>query len=452
MALFGRPDPRKLKNEATEMVSKGKWKRALELYLELEKLEPNDGAWPQRAGDAARRLGKPADAVTYLRRATDAYAKHGFLLKAVAVCKVILEIDPRQRDVQDRLASFHAARATSVLGKPTPLPTQPVRVPDGAALTEVPLAQVVPNSRLSSTLPPGQAHVYEIPIDEITVDPVAERLMAQSPAVATARDALAKTPLFSSLDEQRLKLLITRCRLKSLAEDEVLFRRGDPPDHLYVIADGEVAILGPDDKREVKRLHDGDFFGEIAIMADQPRSNTVRATISTEVLAIDRATIADLVADSPRVLKTLLRFVRDRLLENLIAVSPLFAPFSGADQRELASRFEFVEAEPGALLMRGAEVAPAMMVILCGTVAVQRKNVPLAELGQGEVLGALSLLTMQPVGADVVARSKLFLLLLPRSLFHEVILTHPQVLEHVNTIAEARRKQLESWLSRSTVV
>jgi CRP-like cAMP-binding protein len=452
VALFGRPDPRKLKNEATEMVSKGKWKRALDIYLELEKLEPNDGAWPQRAGDAARRLGKPADAVTYLRRAADAYAKHGFLLKAVAVCKVILEIDPRQRDVEDRLATFSAARASTVFGKPTPLPTM-LRVPDGAPLAEVPLAQVVPNSRASSTLPLSEeANVYEIPIDEITVDPEMERLMAQSPSVATARTALGKTPLFSSLDEARLRLLITRCRLKSLAEDEVLFRRGDAGDNLYVIADGEIAVLHADEKREVKRLHDGDFFGELAIMTDQPRSNTVRATVSTEVLAIDRATIADLVADSPRVLKTLLRFVRDRLLENLILVSPLFSPFSGADQKELAARFEFVEAEPGAMLMRTTEIAPAMMIILCGTVEVRRKNQRLAELGQGEVLGALSLLTMQPVGADVFAKTKLFLLLLPRSLFHEVILTHPQVLEHVNTIAEARRKQLETWLGRSSLV
>ena len=37
---MARPDPRKLKDEAAEAVSKGKWKKALEQYLALEKLEP----------------------------------------------------------------------------------------------------------------------------------------------------------------------------------------------------------------------------------------------------------------------------------------------------------------------------------------------------------------------------------------------------------------------------
>ncbi len=447
-------DLRKLKNEATELLARGKHKRALEIYLELERYEPDDGAWPQRAGELARKLGKPVDAVANLRRATEVYARQGFLLKAVAVCKVILEIDPRQRDVEDRLAAYHAARGMPSFGKPTPLPNTlmaPVRVPTGSPLAGLSLGHVIPGARLAPDMPSSKtsnAHVYEIPIDEITMDEEAE----QVPAVATARAALTRTPIFSSLDEMRLRLLISRVRLRRLAEDEVLFRRGDVADFLYVVADGEVAVLGPDDQREVARLHDGDFFGEIAILADQPRGSTVRATLSTEVLAIDRATIADLVADSPRVLKTLLRFARDRLLENLTNTSPLFAPFSGADRRELASRFDFLEVEPGALVMRGTEIASAMFIILCGTVEVQKKGRVLAELGQAEVLGALSLLTQQVVGADVVAKTKLFLLQLPRGLFHEVILTHPQVLEHVNTIAEARRKQLESWLARSTMV
>src|SRR4051812_42425128 len=107
---MARPDPRKLKDEAQEAVTKGKWKKALECYGELEKLEPRDGAWPQRAGEANRRLGKKDDAIAALSRAAETFSSTGFLLKAIAVCKLILDIDPGHTVTQGRLAAFHAQR------------------------------------------------------------------------------------------------------------------------------------------------------------------------------------------------------------------------------------------------------------------------------------------------------------------------------------------------------
>jgi CRP-like cAMP-binding protein len=44
--------------------------------------------------------------------------------------------------------------------------------------------------------------------------------------------------------------------------------------------------------------------------------------------------------------------------------------------------------------------------------------------------------------ADVAARGKCFVLFLPRAEFSEVIMTHPQVLEHISSIVEARRREI----------
>jgi hypothetical protein len=51
---MAKPDPRQLKDEAQQAVVRGKWKKALEVYLTLEKIEPRDGTWPQRAGEMYR--------------------------------------------------------------------------------------------------------------------------------------------------------------------------------------------------------------------------------------------------------------------------------------------------------------------------------------------------------------------------------------------------------------
>ena len=54
----------------------------------------------------------------------------------------------------------------------------------------------------------------------------------------------------------------------------------------------------------------------------------------------------------------------------------------------------------------------------------------------------LSIITGQPATAGVAARGKCFVLFLPRVEFRELIMTHPQVLEHISAVAEARRREI----------
>ncbi|HTR50537.1 MAG TPA: hypothetical protein VMJ10_07515, partial [Kofleriaceae bacterium] len=86
-------DIRKLRDEAHEATAAGKYKRALAAYLELERLEPRDAQWSKRAAETFRRLGKDKDAIGAYARAADRYAQSGFLVQAIAVCKLIVQID-----------------------------------------------------------------------------------------------------------------------------------------------------------------------------------------------------------------------------------------------------------------------------------------------------------------------------------------------------------------------
>ena len=104
------PDPRKLKDEASEAAARGKHKKAAELYMELARADPGDPLWPHRAGEALRRAGARAESIAHLVLAAEGYAKHGFLLKAISVAKMILEIDPGHQDTQTMLATLYAKR------------------------------------------------------------------------------------------------------------------------------------------------------------------------------------------------------------------------------------------------------------------------------------------------------------------------------------------------------
>src|SRR5262245_36927561 len=100
-------DGRALREEAAAAVAAGKHKRALAAYLELERLEANDAQWPKRAGETYRRLGNLSNAIEAFERSADRYAQNGFLVQAIAVCKVILQINPNHADTLRRLAEMN---------------------------------------------------------------------------------------------------------------------------------------------------------------------------------------------------------------------------------------------------------------------------------------------------------------------------------------------------------
>ena len=98
-----------------------------------------------------------------------------------------------------------------------------------------------------------------------------------------------------------------RARLRSIVEKrykagDIIFRQGDYPDRLYVIGKGEVDVIretpGKDDVVLV-RLGKDQFFGEIGILSDTPRSATIRAATDVEVLSIHRSYFTSLFSYLP---------------------------------------------------------------------------------------------------------------------------------------------------------
>jgi CRP-like cAMP-binding protein len=303
---------------------------------------------------------------------------------------------------------------------------------------------MVPGARPSSSIPAvGGEPAYEIPLgDDHGAETADEAPARASPPAAigrrtaiTARAVLPKTPLFSALAERDLARLIEGVRRQELPAGKTLFSQGDGGDCLYVVASGEVAVLAP---REVARLREGAFFGEIALLTAAPRSATIRARADSELLVIDRRLAHELVAESPRVLEVLLRFLGERLVANLTETSELFSPFTPGERARLASRFQFLQAAARTRLVEQDKRSPGLFVLLAGRARVVTDGTAIATLGPRDVFGETSLLTAAPAAAAVVTEERSFLLHLPRALFAEIASTHPQVLEYLAALAESR--------------
>jgi CRP-like cAMP-binding protein len=495
-------DLRKLKNEALEAASKGNWRKAAWCYANLEKDEPAEPGWSLKLGESLRKMGNEGEGIKALGRAVNAYAKDGLVLKAIAVCKIILSVDPNHSNAQELLDSFYAAQRKPTdsglaLPKRTPPPPSGIQTPIAPAppartavppvalapnppdpfaasstmkvprpvvvvapsadatpavvlahaapapppLRQLRLAALMPGSRQSEQVPAVRSSAaMEIPID----DDLAPAVALTNPHKGAGRNTMArfvlpKTPFFSALSRELFHMAVERVRLIELAAGEILFSQGDPGDALYVVAWGEVAVLAP---REIARLSEGDFFGEIALLADRPRSATVRATVDSQVLAIDRALLGDLVSGSPDLLKVLLRFLRERLVATLAETSPLFAPFTPLERLGLAARFHFLEVDEGLRILEEGGKSPGLFILLAGEAKAVAGGRVVGRLESGDAFGEVSLITNQPATASIEALCRSFVLYLPRSDFTEIIMTHPQVLEHISSLAEARMREI----------
>jgi CRP-like cAMP-binding protein len=427
-----RPDPKKLRAEALDLVERGKIKKAIEVYRALEMAEPGEGSHPHKLGELQQREGDSISALAALVRASEKYARAGFLVKAIAVCKLILRIEPEHREAQERFAALNKARTHA--GVPQDAGAASRALSAGRSLTNVPLAALSATAAIA--VAPGIDEI-ELDDDVVIVEDDGQALTPEERA--RVKGALAETPFVAVLGEAALARLIDAARLIDLAPDEVLFRQGDPGDALYVVESGEVVAMAEQPKRALARLGDGAVFGEMALLTDQPRSATIVAAAATRLVAFDRKAVGDTLALEPRATTVLVGFLRRRLVANLVASSPLFAPFPPEDRRALASRFRLSEASEGAVLVKQGDRARGLYVVLAGSTDVVRDDAPVARLGAGDVFGEISLLEGVAV-ATVRARERCLLLVLPAADFREIIMTHPHVLEVVTALADERKR------------
>ena len=88
-------------------------------------------------------------------------------------------------------------------------------------------------------------------------------------------EVLSKVPAFANLSPRELKEVAAIVHKREYRTGEPVFYQGDPGLGMYIVQDGEVSItiMGKDgNERELAMLNDGDFFGELALLDESPRS------------------------------------------------------------------------------------------------------------------------------------------------------------------------------------
>jgi CRP/FNR family cyclic AMP-dependent transcriptional regulator len=99
-----------------------------------------------------------------------------------------------------------------------------------------------------------------------------------------AIDLLRAVPLFADLSKSELGLVASITKPLAFPAGAAVVTEGERTGRFFVIVEGEADVLVHG--RFVRRLHGGDFFGEMALLDDEPRSATVVAVTDLQTLSI----------------------------------------------------------------------------------------------------------------------------------------------------------------------
>ncbi len=136
-------------------------------------------------------------------------------------------------------------------------------------------------------------------------------------ALRKSSKALQSVPFFANLSQHEAEHLAGRLIIRHFSPGQVIFHHGDPGGLLYIIMGGKVKITHstPEGHEALLAiLGEDDFFGELALLDDSPRSATAEAIEVTETLTLHRDEFIRYIRNNPdfsrHVLQTLARNIR----------------------------------------------------------------------------------------------------------------------------------------------
>ena len=115
----------------------------------------------------------------------------------------------------------------------------------------------------------------------------------------TKAEALGRCPFFAGLSRSELVSLAKATEDMEVDAGRALTREGESGREFFVIVDGEVSVTK--DGSELRKLGPGDFFGEIALLEDRPRTATVTATTPLRFFVLTRQSFRSLLAHQPEI-------------------------------------------------------------------------------------------------------------------------------------------------------
>jgi len=182
---------------------------------------------------------------------------------------------------------------------------------------EIALLEKVP--RTASCIARGEVEVISVSKEDFDAVVKSHFELAGKIDRAAAKCALVrKVPLFSDFTASQLRKIMLKFKTERYDAGARIVRQGDIGDKFYVIESGEVEVRVEDDTKDgrpVARLGRGEYFGEIALLAEVPRTAHVVAVSDCTVLTLSKEDFGELIKKELMAAASIEKVSSRRLLE-----------------------------------------------------------------------------------------------------------------------------------------
>jgi cAMP-dependent protein kinase regulator len=396
---------RTLKEQASRLAAAGSPEAAVAAYLEVLDAAPGDVGARQSAAELLAQLGRTGRAIAHYQVLVGKYASEGHLLQAIAFCHAILELDPSHAETRATLDDLFARRDT-------PLP-------------------LASSGRASE----GKARASAAAVDPATLD---------------------RIPLFADLGQAAFASIAGKLKARDVVDGETIVEEGEPGRAMYAIARGAVRVVRRTEGREpraVAEMCEGEFFGEMSLLSGAPRFATVVAVGEGQLLELAQEDLSSIAADHPAIGDAVARFHKERLLANVLRVSPILGLVADNQRAMLADVLHLEAHAAGAVLLEEGQPGKGFFVLLRGRCDVFHRTADGREMyyppmHEGDVFGELSILQNGPVTANVRTGTPCVVLSMARQWFDELLLQNAQTRAALYQLAGERFQRTREIIFR----
>lgn len=251
---------------------------------------------------------------------------------------------------------------------------------------------------------------------------------------------LAATELFGRLEKPVLRRLAVELEVLELARGQSLIQQGDVDDSLYLVAAGQlhtIADRGTSAEQLLGEIGPGGSLGEMAFLSGQKHTATVIAGAESTVLRLTKQRLEQLARACPEAGaafdQALQEQVRRRRLRSTLQSTQIFGALDPAVLRALEAELTWVPLRSGETLIRQGDPGDCLYVVISGRlrIVLERDGVEVRtvrEVGRGESIGEMALITGEPRAATVYAIRDSEVVRLSQASFDRLLAQHPHAM------------------------
>ncbi|XP_018328058.1 cAMP-dependent protein kinase type II regulatory subunit-like [Agrilus planipennis] len=251
--------------------------------------------------------------------------------------------------------------------------------------------------------------------------------------------------LFSSLEDTQIERVVNAMFEVSVVPGDVIIEQGDDADNFYVIESGIYNVYISSGSNQAASLvhtyNNRGYFGELALLYNQPRAATVKAVVEGTLWALSRQEFRHIVLRSA--------YRKRKMYETFLEEVPLLQNLTQYDRMNLADALVPKYFKPNERIIQQGDTADGMYFVEDGTVVVTMVNdngieIELTTLGKGEYFGELALITKKPRAASVTAYDNVKVAFLDVKAFERLLGPCIDILKKNMTLYEAAIKAIGS--------